>query len=84
MEGVLFLPMLLYPSTDGICLVLLVYLPCVTLQLFMNLCMVHDAQTLQVGGVETQGAHIFQRSRRFYGLHMVYIDGSHHLTLSLA
>lgn len=84
MEGVLFLPMLLYPSTDGICLALLVYLPCVTLQLLMNLCMVHDTQTLQVGWVETQGAHIFQRSRRFYGLHMVNIDSGHHLALSLA
>lgn len=84
MEGVLFLPMFLYPSTDGICLALLVHLPCVTLQLLVNLCMVHDAQALQVGGVKTQGAHIFHRSRRFYGLHMVYIDSSHHLAISLA
>lgn len=84
MEGVLFLPMFLYPSTDGICLALLVHLPCVTLQLLMHLCMVHDTQTLQVGWVETQGTHIFQGSCRFHGLHMVYIDSSHHLAISLA
>ena len=84
MEGVLFFPMFLYPSTDGICLALLVHLPCVTLQFLMNLCMMHDAQTLQVGRVETQGAHIFQRSRRFYWMHMMYIDSSHHLAISLA
>jgi len=76
--------MLFYPSAERILLSLLVYLLAMAPCIFMHLRMMFYAKALQVGGVETQGAHIFQRSGRFNGGHMMDVNSCHHLTLSLA